>query len=243
VPSATPPVRLLNAAIRGLLGLVAAGVLYFSAAATTVWFEVARATFDSVKDGPVDGKNTVSELGRIAPVPSEDPSAAAVSGGRLVLTTPASPSGSYGVEFAPSAAAQCGAIVSFTFETKSDLLDVSISSTDSADCCPGGVDDGTTTELISVEVDGDQLLVNGRPSKVRIDKGVAYRVDVGLYEGDGNAGLYDFLVTNLVTGEFEVWSDVLAVPYAPVDSLRFTKDPGHAGDVFLDNLSILAPSK
>ena len=69
----------LNAAIRGLLGLVAAGILYFSAAATTVWYEVARATVDSVKDGPVDGKNCVSELGKIAPVPSEDPSAAAVS--------------------------------------------------------------------------------------------------------------------------------------------------------------------
>ena len=243
MPSATPPVRLLKAAIRGLLGLVAAGILYFSAAATTVWFEVAKATFDSVKDGPVDGKNCVSELGKFAPVPSEDPSAAAIAGGRLVLTTPSSPSGSYGVEFAPTAPAQCGAIVSFTFETKSDLLDVSIASTDAADCCPGGVDDGTTTELLCVEVDGNQLLVNGRPSKVRIDKGVAYRVDVGLYEGDDKAGLYDILITNLVTGEFEAWSDVLAVPYLPVDSVRFTKDASRPGDVFLDNLSILAPSK
>lgn len=205
------------------------------------------------------------KLGEIAP-------STGISSGRLVLSDSGTAGqNEFAVSLVPAEPAASGALLSFEFTSKCEGNKFSVDVTNGAtsDCCSGDVTngatsdcsagdvtngatsdsccgdvtDGATTDLVTMDVDSGTFVVNGHAFKLRMIKGHAFRVDLGVYDADGEADAFEIAITDLDTGAIETWSDDLAVDYAPVTAVNFVKRAGHPGELTFDNLSLFAPAK
>jgi len=264
--------RLRSNAIRVIFGCAAIVLALVpcpptgASSTVTKWVEVAGASFDGVKDGPGDGKSFGANVGALqVRVPSgrnlsDIAPSTGISSGRLVLSD-AGTIGlhEFGVSLVPAEAAASGALISFDFSSKCEGNKFSVDVTNGAtsdcsagdvtngatsdSCCPGDVTDGATTDLVTMDVDGGTIVVNGHAFKLRMIKSHVFRVDLGVYDVDGEADGFEIAITDLDTGAVETWSDDLAGDYLPVTAVNFVKRAGHPGELSFDNLSLFAPAK
>jgi hypothetical protein len=266
VRSTTPLERLRHHATQLLLGIAAValtlagsfdpgptGPLGARAIAGDEWVETALATFDDVAGGPGDGKSFPAEVGKIKAFASDGRSllevapASGIYEGRLVLSDVGTlGTATFGVELLPETDAEGAALVSFDFVTKCEnnrwSADVSDGATTEL-CQTGDVSDGATTELVALDFEGSTAKVNGHAFNMKLAKGTLFRVVIGLFDVADGDDYFEVAITNVGTGEVETWSDALAGGYRPVEAVDFVKRSGHAGEVALDNLAIVAPAK
>jgi len=219
------------------------------------WIERARATFDGASDGAGDGVTFPAESGRLAVLLrpgkalKEVGPTTGVTGGRLLLSDVGTAGDSaFGVRLVPTAEATGAAFVSLDFTSVCEWNRFSVRLTDVGDgatteCAAwGDLPAGATTQMVGLYVEGGSLRVNATTLKMRLAKQARFRVEIGLVSLVGR-DVYEVAVANLETGEIERVTGDLAGGFKPLRGVDIIKHTGHADDLYIDNLSILAPAK
>ncbi len=249
-----PPSR--SKAVRALFAFVlAAGVLLVGERAVGYldWIEYGRADFTGVSDGPGDGKSHPASIGTITTSSStgkslrDFASASGVVRERLILSDHGTAgSVDFGYRIGLSSAASGAVYGSFTLEPQSDSgsFDFAFTDSDKSDfCLPGSAGDGATVEMFCINVDDGLIAVGGKTLRSVLKKGQRYRIEAALYDADDGSDYFEFLITNLTTGDSERETGALGSAYKSVRALTLKKLAGKVGDFAFDDFLLLAPAK